>query len=241
MPAGYRLYGASPADFVGSGTVGSPLIIATAPLEVWDSLVGGAQVTDLLDATEAPVAVITPDDFGTFRFYAPDAEGTLWITIDGSTRYAVQPSDLGDRVGDATDAVAAAEAAAASAAAAQVIAEDLQATFTGHNHNLSDLADVDAADRADGYVLVWDESSSTHLYEAQTGDGGSHTETLATAPAGSTFTINYYDNVFSAVNTFPSSRPSSRTDIYFVWRGPVDPGAVVGAHDDVHLVGPPSA
>ncbi len=33
-----------------------------------------------------------------------------------------------------------------------------------HNHNLSDLLDVDASDKADGKILQWDEDSGKHIY-----------------------------------------------------------------------------
>ena len=33
-----------------------------------------------------------------------------------------------------------------------------------HNHNLSDLADVNKAARADGKTLVWDAATGKHIY-----------------------------------------------------------------------------
>lgn len=96
---GYRLYAASPADFVGSGTIGTPLIIAAATLEVYDDPTGGTRVTDLLTVEDAPQTAVVTDSFGGFRFQAPDTLDTLWVNVVGvgGQRYAVTPSDLAER------------------------------------------------------------------------------------------------------------------------------------------------
>lgn len=99
MPAGYRMYAGSAADFLGEGQAGGPLTIGSGSLTVWDTIVPatGTQVTDLLDASEDPVTVVTADSFGNFRFFAPETSGSLFVD-NGTERYAVHPIDLGGRV-----------------------------------------------------------------------------------------------------------------------------------------------
>lgn len=48
--------------------------------------------------------------------------------------------------------------------------------------------------------------------------------TIARMAPGSTLVIDYYKTVFGAANAWPATRPTSRTDLDVVWRGPSDPG-----------------
>lgn len=121
MPAGYRPYAHSPADFVGSGEAGGPLIIGSGTLTVWTAETGGTQVTDLLDASELPVTAVETDDFGNFRFFAPDDLGELWLDNGTTTRYVTQPTDLGSRVLAVETSV---DAAVTDSAAALTTAND---------------------------------------------------------------------------------------------------------------------
>lgn len=122
MPTGYRPYAHSPADFVGSGEAGGPLIIGTGTLTVWTAETGGTQVTDLLDASEIAVTAVATDDFGNFRFFAPDDLGELWLDNGTTTRYVTQPADLGSRVLTVETSVV---TATTDAAAALSTAEDV--------------------------------------------------------------------------------------------------------------------
>lgn len=48
--------------------------------------------------------------------------------------------------------------------------------------------------------------------------------TIARMAPGSTLVVDYYKDVFGALNAWPATRPTSRTDLDVIWRGPTDPG-----------------
>ena len=108
VPITHVLYGGGPADFVGSGSSGSPLIITGgAQLSVWSASVGGTIINDLYDLSQDTVEIVTADSFGNFGVYAPAAYGTVYVSTDnGVTRYPIQPADLGRQVGTLREQVA---------------------------------------------------------------------------------------------------------------------------------------
>ena len=120
VPTTHVRYGGGPADFTGTGSSGNPLIIVGgAQLTVWESLTG-ARVTDLYNGSGDPVTVVTTDGFGNFAFHAAATFGTVYVSSDnGTTRYSVQPSNIGATVRAVSGAVASADAAAAAAASAR--------------------------------------------------------------------------------------------------------------------------
>ena len=86
------LYGNSPADFTLT-TAGK--VIAGAELTVWTEMVGGTQVTDLLDHDNVACTVVTSDSAGLVRFYGPDGtDSTLWLDSGSGSRLLVRPVNL---------------------------------------------------------------------------------------------------------------------------------------------------
>ena len=84
---------------------------------MWDSFLGGVQVTDLLDSLSVPAAVAVADANGFVRLYGPDGfGGDLYAEDVRGTRYVLHPADLTGRLVAAEGTVAAAAAAAEAAA-----------------------------------------------------------------------------------------------------------------------------
>jgi len=92
----YRPYGGGPADQLTAAGAGSP----GATASVWDALVDGNRVVDLINGDGVPTDHVTADQFGLFRFQAPTGLGTLYLDtgVAGGQRFPVQPADLGDRL-----------------------------------------------------------------------------------------------------------------------------------------------
>lgn len=90
------LYAASPADyFINPDGTPNPTATATA----WTARTGGAQLTDLLDASGSATNVVSADNLGGFRFSGPDAyTGSVWVQGSGGTRYEVKPTGMAERI-----------------------------------------------------------------------------------------------------------------------------------------------
>lgn len=87
------------------------------------------------------------------------------------------------------------------------------ADTTGLQTALDDKADIDHAHTADDVL---------------SGQFG-----VDLMPPGTTITIDYTKAMFgSAGNAWPSARPTARTDIIIVWKGPTDPGSLAIDGDD---------
>lgn len=116
----YRPYGGGPADQLVAAGSGAPGSTAS----VWTAASGGSQVVDLVDGSGVPTDHVTADQFGLFGFQAPGGLGTLWIDpgVGGDRRFAVQPTDLGDRL-------VTLELGAGSVQALRVAADRLSADF----------------------------------------------------------------------------------------------------------------
>jgi len=88
------LYAATPADYVINSGTGRPESGVT--VTVYTAVTGGTQVTDLLTAGGTPITTVTTDSAGGFRFQGPDGtDATLWVSVSGGTRFAVNVADLG--------------------------------------------------------------------------------------------------------------------------------------------------
>jgi hypothetical protein len=61
--------------------------------------------------------------------------------------------------------------------------------------------------------------------------------TLADLPPGSLIVVDKAKAFYGAAGVWPSTRPSSRTDLVVLWLGDTDPGVVAIAGDIVDLVG----
>jgi hypothetical protein len=95
------VYGASLGDYAIDAS-GRPR--GGAAFDVWDSLVGGAKVTDLLDAAGNPATTVVSDGSGFLRLSGPDGwVGDLYAEDVNGSRYVLRPVDLTSRVVAATN------------------------------------------------------------------------------------------------------------------------------------------
>ena len=86
------MYGATAAD---AATTPSGRLIPGAELTVWTEMVGGTQVTDLLDHTETASMMAVADEYGLVRFWGPpDEDATLWLESGIGPRVLVRPTML---------------------------------------------------------------------------------------------------------------------------------------------------
>ena len=84
------MYAGTSGDFVINTTTGAP-VPATA-VTVWTDRVGGAQITDLLNAASEAVEYVTSDEFGLVVFYGPDPySDVLWLDTGTGDRLATVP------------------------------------------------------------------------------------------------------------------------------------------------------
>lgn len=104
------LYAPSPADYAADAT-GAPQP-AGVTLQVYDAIVSGTHITDLLAADGAtPITAATTDDKGGFRFYGPDGfQSDLYVEDDTGQRYEVHPVGMMARVLNAEGAQGEAQA-----------------------------------------------------------------------------------------------------------------------------------
>jgi hypothetical protein len=172
------VYGASLGDYAIDSS-GRPRGGAT--FDVWDSLVGGSQVTDLKDADENPTTVATSDDTGFIRLYGPDGwGGDLYAEDVNGSRFVLRPTDLTQRVAAAHTATLGALAltpeaiavgdltvnpSGAVVAASVVWPDGATGTYT---------ADATSGGAVDAYHVthVLDGVTTTYTQPAVTRDGG---------------------------------------------------------------------
>jgi hypothetical protein len=67
--------------------------------------------------------------------------------------------------------------------------------------------------------------------------GGITSVTIADLPPGGMIVVDKAKAFYGAAGVWPSSRPTSRTDICVLWLGDTDPGTIAIAGDIVDLVG----
>ena len=92
------LYGATSGDYT---MTGGGRVIPNAPVEIWDAIEGGSQITDLTDYDGNPVTVVTSGSDGLVRFYGPDGENdNLWMDSRQGSRLLVRPTVLTASIGD---------------------------------------------------------------------------------------------------------------------------------------------
>lgn len=92
---------------------------------------------------------------------------------------------------------------------------------SGGASNVSGLSDVTLSNPANTQVLSYD-SSVAKWKNANAGSGSS--PTLANIPAGSNITVDYSGSAYPA-------RPTARTDIVVIWRGPTQPPAMLNGDE----------
>ena len=101
-------YGGTGAEILTRVDAEGDLVPYPSAMTVWDSPTGGVQLTDLQDATGAPISAVTqPASLEPIRFFGPpDYRGALWVEtssvvddVTTVTRWQINPSDLANRVG----------------------------------------------------------------------------------------------------------------------------------------------
>lgn len=102
-----HLFGLSPAD-IALERVGDALVIRGGAVgQVFDSLTGGTQLTDLTDLSGNPVTTVTADTNGGVGFYGPAAgASTVYVDFGYTSRYLMQATDLGTQVDALSGSVA---------------------------------------------------------------------------------------------------------------------------------------
>ena len=92
------LYGATSGDYT---MTGGGRVIPNAPVEIWDAIEDGNQITDLTDYDGNPCTVVTSGADGLVRFYGPDGENdNLWMDTRQGSRLLVRPTVLTASIGD---------------------------------------------------------------------------------------------------------------------------------------------
>lgn len=126
VPTTHRLYAADPGAFaasIESAADSRPVLSAPGVIFWVHSSPFGARITDLYDAEESAVSVVTSDDRGFVPFYALNGQGTLWMqpTVSGVGTGVFTPVFPAGVADDAQQALA--DAAAASALAGTALQE----------------------------------------------------------------------------------------------------------------------
>ncbi|MEU6635701.1 hypothetical protein [Streptomyces rochei] len=93
-----HLFGLSAADLAMEKVGDEVRLRAGAVGTVWDSLVGGSQITDLTDLSGSPITQITADTEAAVGFYGPDDVSTVYADFGYSRRFLMMAVDLGDQI-----------------------------------------------------------------------------------------------------------------------------------------------
>lgn len=226
------LYGGSPADVIATVTSDDgDLAPYVGTLTAWDSLSGGAQLTNLTTTGGSAITVVTSDSVGRVVFYGPDPyTAPIWLEDGNGYRWRIDPADLAFRTGPAGKGVS-------------------SLTIDGSGHLIATYTDATTQDvglavgasgsiwrdgagtpsTGLGAVGDWYNNTTTGDVYEKTGVatytlrgnllGG--TVALAGLPAGTTLTV------YKSGGTWPA-RPTSRTDITVNWVG-VSPGPTIVA------------
>lgn len=129
-----HLFGGTTSDYA-MQQVGNQLLLRPgATGQVWNAIVGGAQLTDLTDTTGVPITSVIAASDGAVAFYGPEDVTECFIDFGFGRRYTLIASDIASTVSarldglvaaaadDATSKANAAQAAAVSTAAASAAA-----------------------------------------------------------------------------------------------------------------------
>ncbi|MEU6449589.1 hypothetical protein [Streptomyces sp. NPDC046979] len=93
-----HLYGLSAADLAMEKVGDEVRLRAGAVGTVWDSLVGGSQITDLTDLSGSPITQITADTEAAVGFFGPDGVSTVYADFGYSRRFLMMAVDLGSQI-----------------------------------------------------------------------------------------------------------------------------------------------
>ncbi|WP_432101027.1 hypothetical protein [Streptomyces sp. WAC 04229] len=93
-----HLYGLSAADLAMEKVGDEVRLRAGAVGTVWDSLVGGSQITDLTDLSGSPITQITADTEAAVGFFGPDGVSTVYADFGYSRRFLMTAVDLGSQI-----------------------------------------------------------------------------------------------------------------------------------------------
>ncbi|MFE4651523.1 hypothetical protein [Streptomyces sp. NPDC056707] len=95
-----HMFGLAGADLAMEKVGDEVRLRAAAVGTVWDSLVGGTQITDLTDLAGNPITQITADTDAAVGFYGPDAVSTVYVDFGYSRRFLMMAVDLGSQIDD---------------------------------------------------------------------------------------------------------------------------------------------
>ncbi|MFI0939134.1 polysaccharide deacetylase family protein [Streptomyces sp. NPDC021020] len=90
-----HFFGYGTSDFA-MNPVGTALeLVPGATGTVWDSAVGGTQITDLTDVNDGAITTLTADDNAQVAFYGPDGVSSLYVDFGFGIRFLMTATDLG--------------------------------------------------------------------------------------------------------------------------------------------------
>lgn len=203
-------------------------LVGGSTITFFNAETGGTQYTDLTDTTGGAITDVTTSDgtdgraLGTIPpFYGPDGVWSMWASADGGSRALMVSADVGVVLGPQVDTLAASLAAHTS-------------TSNPHLLELSQLTDVDVSTLADGYSVVWDETSGKYVLSNVAGlsaaaavltaggstiripDGDSTTQALLIrVPSGDRTTLSAPDTLSVEWNAGTDGSPNWRRTGWF--------------------------
>lgn len=90
-----HLFGGSPSDYAMERVATQLLLRPESVGTVWDSLVGGTQITDLTDLAGNPMSTVTADTDGAVTFFGPNDVTSLYVDFGYGRRYVMAATDTG--------------------------------------------------------------------------------------------------------------------------------------------------
>ena len=204
------LYGATSGDYT---MTSGGRVIPNAPVEIWDAIEGGNQITDLTDYDGNPVTVVTSGSDGLVRFYGPPGENdNLWMDTGQGSRLLVRPTVLTSTIADGSildeDIAADADIAPSKIAGTAVVEATIRTQAAGGT-------------RATGPVHI------IGAVNAVAPDLG----TAVILGGGSSVGANHYENVIGAATTANVGTPNSNLPVATGTQA--DWSVIVGGYDNV--------